>query len=61
MTPQIIQITRGISKRHPKYLHWKELNPLNAQLNPTCHLMALLGAYHILRVSRVRIKKDISH
>ena len=30
-------------------------NPLNAELNPTCHLLALLGAHHILRVSRVRV------
>jgi len=27
-------------------------NPLNAELNPTCHLLALLGAHHILHVSR---------
>ena len=30
--------------------------PLNAQLNPSCHLLALLGAHHILHVSRVRVK-----
>jgi hypothetical protein len=23
------------------------LNPLNAELNPICHLLALLGAHHI--------------
>ena len=32
------------------------VNPLNAQLNPICHLLALLGAQHILHVSRVRVK-----
>jgi len=32
------------------------INPLNAELNPTCHLLALLGAHHILHVSRVRVK-----
>jgi len=31
-------------------------NPLNAELNPICHLPALLGAHHILRVSRIRVK-----
>ena len=31
-------------------------NPLNAELNPTCHLLALLGAHHILHVSRIRVK-----
>jgi hypothetical protein len=29
------------------------INPLNVKLNPTCHLLALLGAHHILHVSRV--------
>jgi len=28
-------------------------NPLNSELNPICHLLALLGAHHILHVSRV--------
>ena len=27
-------------------------NSLNAELNPTCYLLALLGAHHILHVSR---------
>jgi len=35
------------------------INPLNAQLNPTCHLLALLGAHHILHVSRIRVKKRL--
>jgi hypothetical protein len=30
------------------------INPLNAELNPICHLLALLGAHHILHVSRIR-------
>jgi len=29
---------------------------LNAELNPICHLPALLGAHHILHVSRIRVK-----
>jgi len=32
-------------------------NPLNAELNPICHLLAVLGAHHILHVSRIRVKK----
>jgi len=32
-----------------------EINPLNAELNPICHLLALLGAHHILHVSRIRV------
>ena len=31
-------------------------NPLNAELNPMCHLLALLGAHHILHISRIRVK-----
>ena len=31
-------------------------NPLNAKLNPICHLLALLGAHHILHVNGVRVK-----
>jgi hypothetical protein len=34
----------------------QRLNPLNAELNPTCRLQALLGARHILHVSRIRVK-----
>jgi len=34
-------------------------NPLNAELNPLCHLQALLGAHHILHVSRIRVKETI--
>ena len=32
------------------------INPLNAELNPICHLLALLRAHHILHVSRIRVK-----
>ena len=31
-------------------------NPLNAELNPIYHLLALLGAHHILHISRMRVK-----
>jgi hypothetical protein len=31
------------------------INPLKAQLNPICHLLTLLGAHHILHVSRIRV------
>jgi len=30
-------------------------NPLNAELNPICHLLALLKAQHILHVCRIRV------
>ena len=34
-------------------------NPLNAELNPICYLLALLGAYYFLHVSRIRVKSLI--
>ena len=32
------------------------LNPLNAELNPICYLLALLGGHHLIHVSRIRVK-----
>ena len=32
------------------------LNTLNAELNPICYLLALIGAHHFLHVSRIRVK-----
>jgi len=37
------------------------INPLDAKLNPICHLLALLGAHHILHVSRVRVNLIKQH
>jgi len=31
------------------------INPINTELNPICHLLALLGAHHILHFSRIRV------
>jgi len=33
-----------------------DINPLNAELNPICHLLALLGAHPILHVGGIRVK-----
>jgi len=35
------------------------INTLIAELNPICHLLALLGAHHILHVSRIRFKRQV--
>jgi len=43
-----------VTKLYNKAVH--VFNPLNAELNPICHLLALLGAHHILHVSRIRVK-----
>ena len=31
------------------------VNRLNAELNPICYLLALLGAHHFLHISRIRV------
>jgi hypothetical protein len=33
-------------------------NPLKTKLNPICHLLALLGAHHILHVSKIRVNDE---
>ena len=33
------------------------INPLNAELNPIRHLLALVGVRHIVHVSRIRVKE----
>ena len=38
---------QGESERH--------FNPLKAELNPICQLLALLGAHHILHISGIRV------
>ena len=39
-----------------RYLQNPDINPLKPELNPICYLLALLGAYHFLHVSRMRVK-----
>ena len=36
------------------------VNPLNAELNPVCHLLALLGAHNIFHVSGLRVNIAVS-
>ena len=45
-------IVCAVNSQHSLHL----VNTLNAKLNPICHLLALLGAHHILHVSRIRVK-----
>jgi hypothetical protein len=35
----------------------RQINPLNAELNPICHLLSLLEAHHILHVSRIKVNR----
>jgi hypothetical protein len=34
-------------------------SPLNAELTPICHLLTLLGAHHILHVSRISVNTNL--
>jgi hypothetical protein len=34
----------------------QNVSPSNSELNPICYLLALLGAHHILHISRIRVK-----
>jgi len=38
-------------------LHMGKINLLNAELNPICHSLALLGCVTIVVVSRIRVNK----
>jgi len=53
---RILSRTLPIAVLRPGFaLH---INPLNAKLNPICHLLALLWAHHILHVSRIRVNMN---
>jgi hypothetical protein len=40
------------------YLVARCINPLKSDLNPICHLLALVGAHPIFHVSRIRVKVE---
>jgi len=35
-----------------------DFNHLHAELNPICHLLALLGAHHVFHVSGLRVEEE---
>jgi len=35
-------------------------NPLNADLNPICRLLALLGAHRIFHISELRVNRAVT-
>ena len=49
----IIKIHKIFTERIPTH---NTINPLNAELNPICHLLGLLGVHHFLHISRIRVK-----
>jgi hypothetical protein len=48
-------VTGRHGRRRRKLLD--DLNPLNAELNPVCNLLPLLGDHLIFHVSRIRVKE----
>jgi len=52
------KILRLIFKKHCGTAWLAVFNPLNAELNPICHLLALLGGATIVVASRLRVKQD---
>jgi hypothetical protein len=59
-----MEITSVCSETHTKHVNtlcgqnveFVSVSPLNAELNPICHLLALLGGATVVVVSRLRVK-----
>ena len=51
---EYVQSWCSIHQSHVQRMYF--LNPLNAELNPIRHLLASVGAHHIVHVSRIRVK-----
>jgi hypothetical protein len=63
---KIVKVNCGYAATSPqltftilKTFKFSDFIPLNADLNPICHLLALLGAHHILHVSRIRVNINL--
>ena len=48
-----------IKFRRKLMFSWFAISPLNAELNPISHMLALVGAHHIVHVSRIRVKMEV--
>jgi len=55
MVLRIFGPRRDVVTKEWRKLHNEELNLLNAELNPICHLLAILGAHHIFYVSGLSV------
>jgi hypothetical protein len=54
------QTWNGLIACHYSHATYAIFNPLNTEINPIRHLLALLGAHHILHVSRIRVNNKNS-
>ena len=50
------EIRTKYSTQSENHIEFFNINPINAELNPISHLLALLGAHHIFHVSGLRVK-----
>ena len=48
---------QGFKGLKAAFIKYEAINPLNAVLNPICHLLTFLGAHHILHISRIRVNQ----
>jgi hypothetical protein len=55
MPPHLMKLKVGTFVIRTYSRSQRRIKPLNAELNPICHLVALVGAHHILHISRVRV------
>ena len=53
-----VEHTTTIVRLHTSPAGTVTVNPLNAELNPICHLLVLLGAHHIRHFSRIRVNTE---
>ena len=58
--PHFNNSTCFIIQRSKVLCNFNNFNRLNSVLNPICHLLALLGAHHILHISRIRVNPSNS-
>jgi hypothetical protein len=52
----LIACSTCFGHHYARHQELESINPLNAELNPICHLLALLGGATIVVVSRLRVK-----
>jgi hypothetical protein len=52
----MITIVIGLYVYYPVLL--PDFNPLGAELNLICHLLAFLGTYHIPHIRRIRVNEN---
>jgi hypothetical protein len=58
-THEVIKV-KVVNNNYVLCLSLHNFNHLNAELNPICHLLALLGDHHILHVSWIRVNATSS-